>query len=53
VTTAVKVDDSREAVVESFRDSTAPASDDDVATFLTGPFDSRTDTDDIDDVPYG
>ncbi|MDS0259419.1 hypothetical protein NDI56_08445 [Haloarcula sp. S1CR25-12] len=47
--------DSRKDVVESFRDTTAPASDDDVAAFLTGSFDSGTDTDedDIDDILYG
>ena len=47
--------ESREAVVDSFRESTVPASEDAAEAFLQGTFDSgeETDEDDIDDILYG
>ncbi|MDS0283601.1 hypothetical protein [Haloarcula onubensis] len=47
--------DSREDVVDSFRESTVPASEADIDAFLDDTFDSGTETDeaDIDDILYG
>ena len=47
--------ESREEVVDSFRESTVPASDAEIDAFLDGTFDSgiETDEEDIDDILYG
>lgn len=47
--------DTREEVVDSFRESTVPASGDDIESFFDGTFESgfETDENDIDDILYG
>jgi len=47
--------DDREEVIDSFNESTVPASEAEIGAFLDGTFDSGVETDeaDIDDILYG